>query len=243
MATSRPPDEGGETPIPSASRRSRWPWFYGTLVLIVVAAVIGASVLRPSSRPAQKHPRAPDPRTGEPGDHWYTALGVNVCGEWLPNPPTFETAAGNPNVRVGINTHGDGYVHVHPDDSSEAGNHATLGLFFAYAGWHVSNTSIDAWTGPTADPAKRSWRDGELCPLGTPDASAAGTLRWSVDCRAQVGNPADYRLGDHQVLSIAFLPVGVPVPVAPSSAAPPAYDGFASSAAATSACQPSPSAG
>ena len=67
----------------------------------------------------------------------------------------------------------------------------------------------------------------------------AGTLRWSVDCHLMVGNPADYRLGDHQVLSIAFLPAGQPVPVPPSAALPPAYDGFASSAAATSACQPS----
>ena len=123
MSTSRPPEEGGEAPGPSSTHR-RWPWFYATLGLIVVAAVVGASLLRPATHPAQKHPRAPDPKTGEPGDHWYTAFGVNVCGEWLPSPPTFETAAGNPNVRIGINTHGDGYVHTHPEDSSEAGNHA-----------------------------------------------------------------------------------------------------------------------
>ena len=240
MATADPPDAGGE-PVPSRRRRA-WPWFYGTLVAIIVAAIIGATVLRPSSTPAKVRPRAPDPKTGEPGDHWYTAFGVNICGEWLPNPPTFETAAGNPNVRVGLNTHGDGYVHVHPDDSSEAGTHATLGLFFSYGGWQLTSTSIEAWAGPTADPTKRSWHDGEPCPIGTPDALDVGTVRWSVDCRAVHGNPADYKLGDHEVVSIAFAPIGPPVPAAPSSADPPAYDGFASPAAATSACQP-PSSG
>ena len=236
MATGDPPDSGGEPDAPS--QRRAWPWFYGTLVLVIVLAVLGAIFLRPSSSPGQKPPRAPDPKTGQPGDHWYTAFGVSICGEWLPNPPTFETAAGNPNVRVGLNTHGDGYVHVHPDDPSEAGTHATLGLFFTYGGWQLTNNSIAAWTGPTADPTKRSWHNGEACPTGTPDALEVGTLRWSVDCKAMRGNPADYKLGDHQVVSLAFGPAGPPVPAAPSSASPPAYDGFASPAAATSACQP-----
>jgi len=237
VATVGPTGEGTEPDAPPHHRRA-WPWFYGTLLVIIVAAIIGATLLRPSSTPAQKPPRAPDPKSGAPGDHWYTAFGVNICGEWLMNPPTFETAASNPNVRVGLNTHGDGYVHVHPDDPSEAGSHATLGLFFAYGGWQLSSTSIDAWTGPSAEPTKRSWHNGDTCPVGTLDALEPGTLRWSVDCRAMHGNPADYKLGNHQVVSIAFGPAGPPIPAAPSSANPPEYDGFASPAAATSACQP-----
>ena len=72
MATGDPPDSGGEPDAPS--QRRAWPWFYGTLVLVIVLAVLGAIFLRPSSSPGQKPPRAPDPKTGEPGDHWYTAF-------------------------------------------------------------------------------------------------------------------------------------------------------------------------
>lgn len=214
-------------------------WFYGALAGVLVLGILGVVLLKPDTGSANTRPQPADPTTGAPGDHWHTAFGVNICGQWLPNPPTFETAADNPNVRVGIHTHGDGYLHIHPYTRSEGGTHATLGLFFQYGGWSVSDSSLNVWSGPGSDVAKKSWSDGDHCPPGTPDEGRAGTLRWSVDCKSQTGNPSDYRLKDQQVLAIAFIPKTQSIPVTPNAAVAPASDGTGAGAVATSSCKPS----
>jgi hypothetical protein len=207
---------------------------------VLVFGVLGAVFLKPDSSAANVPPEPADPTTGAPGSHWHTAFGVNICGQWLANPPTFETAAANPNVRVGIHTHGDGYIHIHPYTRSEGGNHATVGLFFSYGGWSVASDSIDAWSGPGPVPLKKTWNNGERCPPGTPDAGRTGVLRWSIDCKERVGNPADYKLRDEQILDLAFIPRPDPIPVTPNAAVTPFTDGIAASAAATGACKPGP---
>jgi hypothetical protein len=222
---------------PRRKRSSRW--FYLALATIVALGVAGVVFLRPNGNAASAAPAPGNPTTGAPGDHWHTAFGVNVCGQWLPNPPTFETATDNPNVRVGIHTHGDGYIHIHPFTRSEGGTHATLGLFFSYGGWSVSDTSIKTWAGPVADPAQKSWHNGDKCPPGTPNAGRGGVIKWAVDCRTQSGNPSDYRLRDQQVLAIAFIPKTEAVPVTPNAAVAPATDGTGAGAVATSRCKPS----
>ena len=59
-------------------------------------------------------------------DHIHQAFGVNVCGEWLTDLPEFETP-------VGIHTHGDGVLHIHPFSQLGVGSNATLGRFFQSA--------------------------------------------------------------------------------------------------------------
>jgi hypothetical protein len=56
------------------------------------------------------------------GDHIHQAFGVNVCGEWKPDIPEFESP-------VGIHTHGDGVLHIHPFSQLGVGANATLGRF------------------------------------------------------------------------------------------------------------------
>jgi hypothetical protein len=218
--------------------------FYALIAVIVIGGSVGLALASSESHSNSAAsggtpPQAGDPTSGTPGDHWHTAFGVNICGQWLPNPPTFETAADNPNVRVGIHTHGDGYIHIHPFTSSEAGHHATLGLFLSYGGWSVSDTSISTWTGPDANPGKKDWSNGDKCPPGTPDAGRTGVIRWAIDCRARTGNPGDYRLKDQQVLAVAFIPKTDAVPVTPNAAVAPATDGSGAGPVATSTCKPS----
>ena len=62
--------------------------------------------------------------TPQLGDHIHQAFGINVCGEWLENVPEFESA-------VGIHTHGDGVLHIHPFSQLGVGANATLGRFLA----------------------------------------------------------------------------------------------------------------
>jgi hypothetical protein len=223
---------------PRRSRSSAW--FYSTLAVVVAAGVTLVVVsLHSSSSSAGVPPQPGDPTTGVPGDHWHTAFGVNVCGQWLPNPPTFETAADNPNVRVGIHTHGDGYIHIHPFTPSEGGHHATVGRFFGYGGWSVSDSSLSLWSGPGADVTKKDWSDGDRCPPGTPDAGRAGVVKWTIDCTVRSGDAASYRLKDQQVLAIAFIPKTEPVPVTPNAALAPTSDGRGAGPVATSRCRPS----
>ena len=47
---------------------------------------------------------------------------MNVCGEWKTDVPEFESA-------VGIHTHGDGVLHIHPFSQLGVGANATLGRF------------------------------------------------------------------------------------------------------------------
>ncbi|MGH2685267.1 MAG: hypothetical protein ACRDJP_07365, partial [Actinomycetota bacterium] len=41
-------------------------------------------------------------------EHWHAAYGVNICGDW--DQPLVDTQ----NDRLGIHTHEDGIIHIHP---------------------------------------------------------------------------------------------------------------------------------
>jgi hypothetical protein len=53
------------------------------------------------------------------GDHIHQSLAFNACGEFLPDLPEFESP-------VGIHTHGDGVIHIHPFSQLGVGANATL---------------------------------------------------------------------------------------------------------------------
>jgi hypothetical protein len=94
--------------------------FPGILTLIVVLGVALVAYAR--------NDRLKDDLGGLPqlGDHIHQAFGVNVCGEWKFDIPEFETP-------VGIHTHGDGVLHIHPFSQLGVGANATLGRYFTNA--------------------------------------------------------------------------------------------------------------
>ncbi len=55
-------------------------------------------------------------------DHWHAAYGVNLCGIWQPLIPEYESS-------VGIHSHGDGLIHMHPFDDRGAFENATVEHF------------------------------------------------------------------------------------------------------------------
>ena len=205
-------------------------WFYSSLALIVAGGLTLLFVVRSETAASDIPPQPGNAATGQIGDHWHTAFGVNICGNWLDPPQTFETVFGNSNVRAGIHTHGDGFIHTHPFTRSEGGDNATLGKFLGYGGWGASESEIDlgsdraAWAGLAADPAKRTWSDGDKCPKGTPDAGKNGVVSWSVDCLTRHGNPSDYKLADLHVVALAFLPKGKDIGVPPNAFQTPKAD-------------------
>lgn len=219
-------------------------WFTVTLAILIVVGVVGVVLAADLfGREDSASAIAPSPPTAEnpSGDHWHAAFAVNVCGEWLSDPAEFETAAGNPGVRTGIHTHGDGFIHIHPFYGSEGGDNATLGKFLDYGGWSASTDSIKVWTGPPAEPAKTEWRNGDRCPGadGTPGAGEPGRVVFEVNCKTAKGNPADHKLEDQEVVAIGFVPKGVEIGAPPNAASAPQDDGSPAGAFDQVACRPS----
>ena len=61
-----------------------------------------------------------------PVDHWHAAFGIYVCDDVVPDPLQEPDATDT----LGIHTHGDGVIHIHPFTASAAGKNATLQVFF-----------------------------------------------------------------------------------------------------------------
>jgi hypothetical protein len=178
--------------------------WYSAAAVLIVAGVIGVALSRTNSASGV----AP-----QPPDHWHIALGVNDCGTWVPDwpwPPgnvTSPSAVGsNAPSRAGsggliyapLHSHEDGVIHVEPITSSDGGNNATLGNYFAYGGWKLNSTSIKF--------VNVDEKNGNKCD-GKP-----GVLRWAVNGKEQHGNPAKYKLAQADEIELVFTTAGAKLP-------------------------------
>lgn len=74
-------------------------------------------------------------------DHWHVAYGTYVCNEWkAPITNQNELVDG---VSLGIHTHGDGVIHIHPFASNAAGKNAKLGVWMKAADIKASGDKIE----------------------------------------------------------------------------------------------------
>jgi hypothetical protein len=184
-------------------RNSSAGWNIGISAIVVAGVVALIVTVAANRQEASAHPRAGNPTTGETGDHWHASLDVNVCGTWEPPTPAFDTEASNPNVRVGIHSHADGLLHIHPFNSSEAGKHATVGRFLDYGGWKASSDSLSLW--PDANGKDIKLKNGDTCTM--PDGSKKkGVVRWFVNGKERTGSVSDYQPKDHDRIVITFGP-------------------------------------
>jgi cyclophilin family peptidyl-prolyl cis-trans isomerase len=181
-------------------------FLFGMAIMLGVATCLGASATAAAA--SSDRPRVQD--------HWHEAFAVDVCGEWLPNAPTFHKPAGNPRSIAGIHTHGDGLIHTHPFTESEAGDNATLGRYLDYGGWTVTSRSLDLWAGPASAPKKTAWKNGDVCPTGE-FAGQRGKVAWMVDGKVQRGAPSQLRLKNGQVIVVGFVPKGVTLSAPPNA--------------------------
>ena len=166
--------------------------WYAAAALILVAGVVLIMVSRD-----------PVSASGPPkvnSDHWHAALGVNVCGTFLPNEQTFEDAEG-------LHTHGDGLMHIHPFLQRAAGKNATVGLYLEVGNrnFHADKDSFKVWDG-------QEHKTGDKC-----DGKPA-EVRWALNGEEQDGNISDYRPQDQDQIVLALLPKDEPIPAPPSAA-------------------------
>lgn len=108
-----------------------------SIAVVVVVGVLVVGLARGTSTKAA----AESPAVGE---HFHAAYGIYVCDKFL--EPLKDTGADT----LGIHTHGDGVIHIHPFGSAAAGANATLttwgrtdGLTFSKNGFTVNGTTYD----------------------------------------------------------------------------------------------------
>ena len=88
------------------------------------------------------------------GDHWHARYEFTVCGQRQPNAPTWEGG-------VGVHTHGDGIMHIHPFQQSAEGAGARMVKWFEYGGGKITNDSI------RMPGSNDEYKSGDKCPDGS----------------------------------------------------------------------------
>ena len=185
------------------TRRGSTSWLWPTLMaVIVLLGTAGVVYSREQRQPDTSRPVASGP--GRPGDHWHAAIGFYVCGQFQPNI----SEAADP---LGIHTHADGIVHVHPFASRSAGKNAKLGVFFDTVNAKVSSTELRL-------PGQDTKKNGQECDGKSANVQVKTWPTRSPDEKGTVfkGDPGDIRLTDNQLITVAFVPDGTDIPKPPS---------------------------
>jgi len=193
-------------PPPRPRPRFRVPaWVPVAVIMAAVAAIfLGLVVFREAG--------GISPRIG---DHWHARYEVWLCGIKQPPIPTFPG---------GVHTHGDGFVHIHPETAAEEGRGARLVKFFQYAGEALGKGGLlapDTFQMPGSD---KVYRNGDTCQEG-PYAGQAGVVQVYVNGRRlSPGELADYIPHDGDEVLIVFGPEGA-LPASPTPAPSPTPGG------------------
>lgn len=188
------------------TKRGQTSWFFPTLLTVVV--VLGTFLIVFSRN--QRQPDLSPPRIGI--DHWHSAIGFYVCDE------ATGQAAFSPNLpdkgqdRLGIHSHGDGVVHTQPVSSTASGRNAQLRHFFDALEIDVNENQISGL------PGQETRRNGDNCgdKDGLVQVKVWDTRTPTDPGRIVEGTPGNLRLGDNQLITVAFVPEGADIPKPPS---------------------------
>ncbi len=120
-------------------------------------------------------------------DHWHAGYRFFVCGERQPNAPTFEG---------GVNTQGDGIIHIHPFNESEKGSGSRLVKWFECGEGRLTDTEI-RMIGSTV-----TYRNGDECPDGS-----GGELQVFVNSE-RLDDWSQYIPHDGDGVTLSFGPFG-----------------------------------
>ena len=184
---------GGRT----ARGRRPWAWYAAIMGVILLGSFLIATSR--SERQDRLAAGSEIPPSSANKDHWHAAYGVYICGEFQPNIT-------NERDPLGIHTHGDGVIHIHPLTAAASGTKATLGKFADAAEFTLKKGEIKL-------PGGKTFKDGDKCD-GKP-----GILQVQRDGKIVDADPRDVRfLKDRTLITIAFMPNGAEIPDPPSAA-------------------------
>jgi len=166
-----------------------------SIAAVVIVGVLVVGLARSSNSKAA----AESPAVGE---HFHAAYGIYVCDKFL--DPLTDPGGDT----LGIHTHGDGIVHIHPFGSAAAGKNATMdtwgktdGLSFSKNGFTVNGTTYDNGYDCNGQPASV-----KLYVWNADDTSAAPQIVSTSDIGA-------FRFKkDRLAITLAVVPEGADVP-------------------------------
>ncbi len=128
-------------------------------IAIVLVAVLGLALIFYARNENQASAATP-PIANQ--DHWHTAYGVYICDKFL-DPFNNRNPDDDP---LGIHSHGDGVIHIHPFSSTTSGKNATLGKYLDWQGVKLSNDELvlpdNAGTYKSGDTACPDGKKGTL---------------------------------------------------------------------------------
>ncbi len=152
--------QAGVTRAPGQRRNLAYP-------ALIVAIIVVGTVLVVLARDSRQATASEAPTTR---DHWHEAFAVNVCGEFL-DPP----ADDGPD-RLGIHTHNDGLIHVHPFGAGGTGDNATMGVFLDQIGVEVADGTMTLKDGTTkSNGDKCDGKEAELALFAWPPQATEKT--------------------------------------------------------------------
>jgi hypothetical protein len=181
------------TGVGRTTRRGTGSWLFPVfMAAVVVLGVLGVWL----SRDAAHHKAAADQPTVN--EHWHAAYGFDICGNFLPDLP-------QPPKLIGLHTHGDGVIHIEPQDAiNDTGKHATLGRFVSgYPGLKLSKNSFTI--------LNQTWTNGEPKCDGKP-----GYITVKSNGKTVTGDPTKVRVPKNGWITVAFVPKGTDVPPPPN---------------------------
>lgn len=135
-ATKRAKNVGGSPAKASFLTKHLFPII---IILVLVAGLVAIVSLRRTDINAA-------PRVAQ--DHWHASYGIYNCDQFVASV-TDQTDA------LGVHTHADGLLHIHPFSPQAAGANSKLSLFFDTVGMEYTDTSL-SYQGLTLE-------DGMMC--------------------------------------------------------------------------------
>lgn len=176
--------------------RGKTPWGWYSAISFVVIAGLVLVVLSKNQMDDRLSATSLDQPTTQ--DHWHAAYGFYFCDQF--SPPL----ADNGKDPLGIHTHGDGIIHVHPFTRAAAGKNATMSVYERAMGITLDDDKLDI-----GDQDFEAGKDK----CGDKDAE----VRVLVDGQPFEGDPSDIRFTDRQAIVIAFAPPDAELPKEPPS--------------------------
>ena len=192
----------------------------GWYLVMAMIAVLGISLVVYSRYENQHLKKAPATTVLGPtaSQHWQAAYAFDICGTMEPALPVNSNLA-----TVGIRTFGNGLIDINPGALTTGaakfeGAKATLGLFASsYPNLKLTATSVQL-------PGTKStnWYNGVDCTGKTKGVGKLQVKVWSSPTatgKILTTDPTKYHLTNGSMITIAFVPVGTPIPVPSSKAA------------------------
>lgn len=186
----------------SRGRHVRRQRSFGFPIAMTAIALVGVLliVLTRNDREAAARPH---PRLG---DHFHSAFAIYRCDNFMPNPNDVKED------RLGIHSHGDGLIHIHPFSNSVTGERATLAVWGDQVGISFGDDEVRY--------RQVVLRNGDTC------GGRKATLKMAIWSSPTATKPriitrgfGAHKLGTGgELITLALVPDGVDIPQPPSKA-------------------------